>query len=449
MDRKLISRRIGSILDDISRLSNALYAMDTTDIQRYPDNYEILSTDAALRAERIACRLRHLIYSSTSIQKGEYLQSASVAQGISIAYENGVLEVTLPGLLPKRRQRQSSEFLLDPLYFALEQYAKEQPLPHYRNCVVCFAQVYRLGVRAKNRLLDNWPERFAPYLTGDTDTNRLKSEIGRRLRLHRLAETYVTMDNAGVGLFQDEKPKVFAPQGYSDGAVEYPSFYSSREVKEMGVDTTQIRSSRFTGVLLTSSGIYVTYNSSAALMKWRYKSEMRVKALMWSVLCQQRLTGQYNADAVQGVVLGESMELAYQMLTSTGGAKHDYFMLDGSYDHFFFFTNDHQGEVLLALLCDCAKTAQLNDILKQGLTTGAASRAVEHDAFEADGTPVLFCYFFDLPRIARFNSALDLMDSSGTIICFDFQADVLRRYCGSRVRFQTIDFIKFERRFFP
>ena len=142
MDRKLISRRIGSILDDISRLSNALYAMDTTDIQRYPDNYEILSTDAALRAERIACRLRHLIYSSTSIQKGEYLQSASVAQGISIAYENGVLEVTLPGLLPKRRQRQSSEFLLAPLYFALEQYAKEQPLPHYRNCVVCFAQVY-------------------------------------------------------------------------------------------------------------------------------------------------------------------------------------------------------------------------------------------------------------------------------------------------------------------
>ena len=201
---------------------------------------------------------------------------------------------------------------------------------------------YRLGVRAKNRLLDNWPERFAPYLTGDTDTNRLKSEIGRRLRLHRLAETYVTMDNAGVGLFQDEKPKVFAPQGYSDGAVEYPSFYSSREVKEMGVDTTQIRSSRFTGVLLTSSGIYVTYNSSAALMKWRYKSEMRVKALMWIVLCQQRLTGQYNADAVQGVVLGESMELAYQMLTSTGGAKHDYFMLDGSYDHFFFFTNNHQ-----------------------------------------------------------------------------------------------------------
>ena len=124
MDRKLISRRIGSILDDISRLSNALYAMDTTDIQRYPDNYETLSTDAALRAERIACRLRHLIYSSTTIRKGDYLKSASVMHGITITYENEVLAVTLPSLLPKRRQRQSAEFLLDPLYFALEQYAK-------------------------------------------------------------------------------------------------------------------------------------------------------------------------------------------------------------------------------------------------------------------------------------------------------------------------------------
>ena len=96
MDRKLISHRIGSILDDISRLSNALYALDTTDIQRYPDNYETLSIDAALRAERIACRLRHLIYSSTTIRKGDYLKSAGATHGITVNCEDRVLEVTLP-----------------------------------------------------------------------------------------------------------------------------------------------------------------------------------------------------------------------------------------------------------------------------------------------------------------------------------------------------------------
>ena len=91
--------------------------------------------------------------------------------------------------------------------------------------------------------------------------------MNRRLRLHRLAETYVTMDNAGIGLFQDEKPKVFSPQGYHGEAIEYPAFYSSREVKEMGIDTTQVRSSRFAGVLLAPTGIFVTYNSGTALMK--------------------------------------------------------------------------------------------------------------------------------------------------------------------------------------
>ena len=129
MERKIISHRIGSILDDISRLSNALYAMDTTDIQRYPDNYEVLSTDAALRAEKIACRLRHLIYSSTTIRKGDYLTSAGIVHGIEVVYEDGVLEVTLPGLLPKRKQRQNTEFLLDPFYFSLSNTPKSIPCP--------------------------------------------------------------------------------------------------------------------------------------------------------------------------------------------------------------------------------------------------------------------------------------------------------------------------------
>ena len=48
MERAVLSHRITSILSDISRLTNALYALNTTDIQRYPDNYEVLSTDCLL-----------------------------------------------------------------------------------------------------------------------------------------------------------------------------------------------------------------------------------------------------------------------------------------------------------------------------------------------------------------------------------------------------------------
>ena len=138
----MLSQRIASIQAEIGRLNSALYAMSTTDLQRYPDNYEVLSTDAALRCERIACRLRHLIYTSTSVRKEEYLTSAAVMQGVEIRYEDGLLEITLPCLLPKRQKRQSSEFLIDPIYAALSQYAKSHPMPQFRHCVVCFSHVY-------------------------------------------------------------------------------------------------------------------------------------------------------------------------------------------------------------------------------------------------------------------------------------------------------------------
>lgn len=142
MNRVIISQRITSILGELSRLTSTLYAMNMADIQKYPENYEVLSTDAALRAEQIACRLRHLIYSTTSIKKTEYLSSASALLDIGIRYENDILEITLPSLLPKKMQHQSSEFLLDPLHNALSRYAENHSLPQYRHCVVCFSHVY-------------------------------------------------------------------------------------------------------------------------------------------------------------------------------------------------------------------------------------------------------------------------------------------------------------------
>lgn len=146
MDRAILSRRITSILSDLNRLTNTLYALNTTDILRYPENYEVLSTDAALRSEQITCRLRHLIYSTTGVKKAEYLSSAAVMQGIEIQCQNDILEITLPCLLPKRKQRHSTEYLLDPFTNALSQYAKAHTIPQFQHCVVCFSHVYCKGL---------------------------------------------------------------------------------------------------------------------------------------------------------------------------------------------------------------------------------------------------------------------------------------------------------------
>jgi Holliday junction resolvase RusA-like endonuclease len=142
MERAIISKRIGEIQSELSRLQSALHALELTDVRRFPGNYESLSIDAALRGERIACRLRHLIYSTASVRKADYLNAAADALGIKIERRGGVVEITLPCLLPKKKRRQSTEFLFDALYHALDRYAAAHELPKYRACVVCFSHIY-------------------------------------------------------------------------------------------------------------------------------------------------------------------------------------------------------------------------------------------------------------------------------------------------------------------
>lgn len=64
-------------------------------------------------------------------------------QGVEIQSKDGIIEIKLPCLLPKRKQRQSTEFLLEPFTAALSQFAKSHPMPRLRHCVVCFSHVYQ------------------------------------------------------------------------------------------------------------------------------------------------------------------------------------------------------------------------------------------------------------------------------------------------------------------
>ena len=316
-------------------------------------------------------------------------------------------------------------------------------LSYYKNGL----RGYRLTAAAKKLLLEHNPERFSFYLSGACATNHIRSEPEQRLRLHRVSQTLITMRNANVSIFRDEKLGVFRPGETATGSICTPAFYSSREIKEMGTTFVKIRGARSVGVLLTPQHIHVVYNMGNALMKWSYKAEMRTKALMQTVLCRERMPHQYHPDAVRGLLLGDSMELAYELLTDQGGKN--YFVLDGSYERFCFLTNDHHGEVLLRLLCDEELDNGLRELLLLDLEPRQLSETVENDAMTPDGAPVLFAYDCDLPRIRRFDTALRLQDRYGILICFDHQAEVLRRYCGDRVVVQAIDFAAFERRFFP
>lgn len=119
---------------------------------------------------------------------------------------------------------------------------------HYRDAL----RGYRLTKAAKEMLLSVSPLRFQCYLTGNTETNLIRSEVSRRIRLHQKAETYLTLLHAGIPFYPDVKPDIFCNhrEAGSIGMRSLPLFYASREIKELGPETTKIRNSRSMGILM-------------------------------------------------------------------------------------------------------------------------------------------------------------------------------------------------------
>ena len=98
-------------------------------------------------------------------------------------------------------------------------------------------------------------------------------------------------------------------------------------------------------------------------------------------------------------------------------------------ERFYYLTNDYKGERILSVVCDADLDNRLRAILMSDLKERDNGQIIENDASEQDGTPVLFGFYCDLPRIKRFDTALSLREKRGVIICFDFQRPALEKYC--------------------
>lgn len=313
---------------------------------------------------------------------------------------------------------------------------------HYRDKL----RGYRLTKKSKEMLLQDNPGRFTFYLTGNAETNQIRSEPTRRMRLHQKSEAYITLCHAGIPLYPDAKPDLFSS---AENIPEVdmrslPLFYSSREVKQLGADTTKIKNSRSIGILLTGDYTYVLYNTGTTLLKWEYRTEIRVNAFM-----QHYLKGNPypHIPEVRAIMMGKNMDAALRLMTSTGGYKKSLFMLDTSYEHFHYVPHTPEGEALLKLLCSPKLRKKLDQLLGSDLLPSNEQLPIEHDALTSSGDAVLYAYDFDMIRINKFNTALNLFGYHGVLIAFDFQMPVLREYLGIRLQYSSIDFQKFKRGF--
>lgn len=314
---------------------------------------------------------------------------------------------------------------------------------------------YRLTSRGKELLLEENHSRFSFYLSGSSDTNHPRSDIPRRLRLQQASIAYAMLCNAGVEVFRDRKPRLFQAGDAARAApfpMPLPAFYHSREVKELGAEAVKVNSSRAMGILFAPECIYALFCTGSAPMKWEYRTELKVKALLSyhasrGILSRGRIEPCYHPDnPIKALLLGEGMDTALKLMESTGGFQKSYFYLDSSFAHFHYIPEGAQGEAMLRLLCSPTTQTALRNLLLSDLQPPRSGHGLEHDAV-SEGRPVLLAFDFDMLRLSRFRTALSFHGLSGNLICFDYQEPVLRQYFGDAAAIETIDLYKFERRF--
>lgn len=260
------------------------------------------------------------------------------------------------------------------------------------------------------------------------------------------------MQKAGIAIFPDEKTALFCQLPTTDetqSGIMLPAYYTSLEIKAIGPDGTKIKNARFCGVMLAENHIFIVYNAGSAQMRWDQKSEIKTRALVSFLFCRQWFPKLYSQSEVRGILIGADMSTAQQLLCETHSKAARLFRFDQTFEHFHFIPNTLQGDFLLQLLCNAAQLATLQSVLSEGLLPADSGAPIENDGFEEDGTPVLFAFDGDLQRLQNFINMLQLRESSGSVICFDFQAEAFCAYCGDNAKLQTIDMEKLKRRIFP
>lgn len=302
---------------------------------------------------------------------------------------------------------------------------------------------YRLTKKGKETMLLIDPKRFGFFLENGADFSMRRSSLTHRERQHRISEVLAIMLQSGILIYLDKKPHVFAKNCEEYIKIKELMYFQVKEVKEQGMLTRKICNSRITGVLLSSNDIWFCYNMGYNNLSWFNNVENRADIVICSMLKEKGLT--YKMRNV--ILFGDSIE---QALFCLEDYKTRAFVLNVSFNKFCFVPLNKDGILQLKLLSDYEKynclITVLSEDLHKDLHTG---ELIENDGYNSEGQPVLIAVDFDMKRLLRFILQLQYTCKRGEIICFDFQKEVIKSYCGKEADISAVDFEIFRKSFFP
>ena len=315
-------------------------------------------------------------------------------------------------------------------YRAIEKMIDDGYIKRYRKDGICSLRIMKKG---QSILLDNNPDRYERAI----EVKRYsRSDLVKRLRLHRVASTYATMKNSEVKIYMDEKPDLFSHDEKETITLTDTVFYSALEIKELGLECTKIKFSRSVGIVLCKDEKgFIVYNTDNSLMKWSGKAEQRLYGVLTGILLNKGI--QVNDFA--GLMLGNDMNTALLQLNSKGGVKNSFFKLDNTYNEFYYVPSNKDGDFQLKLLVDTEKKGKIRESVMQSFRLTDSLFPFAADGVDTEDRVTLLAYEFDMEKIRKFKSGLEMFEKTGIVICFDFQRKVLEEYFGNLARIVTLN----------
>jgi len=93
-------------------------------------------------SEVAAVQLRNLAARTAAQDRPRFYSEVCSALCVEIRETHDWIRIRVPGILPKRNQRDDRAFLVRPLRQALSEYLRENPMERFSKCAVCITHRY-------------------------------------------------------------------------------------------------------------------------------------------------------------------------------------------------------------------------------------------------------------------------------------------------------------------
>ena len=258
---------------------------------------------------------------------------------------------------------------------------------------------YVLLKKGREELMERFPEKMLPFHEGKTGWILAKSDPDKRMRLHRMAYAWMAMYGFGADVFPDQFP---------GGKEKYcTSVLVKRKMAREG------GGSRACGVLEADGYGFCVYHTMGSLMKWTRRTEWTFR-----MRTAQALYGAGQERRLQALILADDLSMLERLLRSDGGIKRELFHLDDAYESYFYLPALEDAQLQYRLLMDAAAEQRLEQRL---------ARMVP-----AEKGPSFCCWQLDLWQIRRVADQI-CRSGKGTVICLDYQKEVLQNYLGESI----------------